>query len=343
MSSTVANTPDRLPVLRLGTRRSLLARTQSERVARALRESAGVDVELVEITTEGDLSSAPLAQIGGTGVFVSALRQALLDGRIDLAVHSLKDLPTAAAEGITLAAVPQREDPRDALVARDGLTLGELGPGDRVGTGAPRRAAQLRALDLGLEVVDVRGNVDTRLRAVSDGSLDAVVLARAGLLRIGRADEATEVLDPLQMLPAPGQGALALECRADDETTRVLLAALDDLPSRACTEAERSLLAVLEGGCSAPVGALADWVEGDDGPELYLRAVAAAPDGSRDLRRSVTGPVQEPHALGARLAAVMLEDGAADIVRPQTSVPDSPAAATSSAVPDRSAVQESEQ
>ncbi len=299
--------------LRLGTRRSLLARSQSELVADRLRRATGREVDLVEITTEGDVSTAPLAQIGGTGVFVSALRQALLDGRVDLAVHSLKDLPTAPAAGVALAAVPVREDPRDALVARDGLTLGELPRGARIGTGSPRRAAQLRALDLGLEPVAVRGNVDTRLRLVSTGEVDAVVLARAGLLRIGRADQVTEVLDPLQLLPAPGQGALAVETRSDDEF-RSLVAVLDDLPTRTCVEAERALLAALEGGCSAPVGSLAEWAEGDDGPELFLRALVTAADGTADLRRSITGPTADPTALGRRLAAQMLDDGAAALV-----------------------------
>ncbi len=304
-------------VLRLGTRASVLARTQSERVADALR-ARGHQVELVEISTHGDRSAAPLTQIGGTGVFVSALRQALVEHSVDLAVHSLKDLPTAPAEGIALAAVPPREDPRDVLVASGGRTLGELGEGAAVGTGSPRRAAQLRALGLGLQVVPVRGNVDTRIAMVTSGALDAVVLARAGLLRIDRAGEATEVLDPIQVLPAPGQGALAVECRADDAGTHAALAELDDAPSRSCVTAERTLLATLEGGCSAPVGALADWVEGDPaegtGPELYLRAVALAPDGSVDLRRSATGPADGPEGLGRRLAHLLLEDGAASLV-----------------------------
>ncbi|NUS50081.1 MAG: hydroxymethylbilane synthase, partial [Nocardioidaceae bacterium] len=199
--------------IRIGTRASLLARTQSELVAASLRAALGREVELVEVTTEGDISSAPLASLGGTGVFVSALREALLRGDVDVAVHSLKDLPTEPAQGIALAAVPVREDPRDVVVARDGLTLGELPQGARVGTGSPRRAAQLHALGLGFDVAPIRGNVDTRIRKVTDGEYDAVVLARAGLARIGRLDEVTEVLDPLQMLPAPGQGALAVECR----------------------------------------------------------------------------------------------------------------------------------
>jgi hydroxymethylbilane synthase len=301
-------------VLRLGTRRSTLARTQSEQVAAALRAATGRRVELVEVVTTGDTSTASLSAIGGTGVFVSALREALLSGRVDLAVHSLKDIPTAPAEGLDLSAVPQREDPRDALVARDGLTLGELGEGARVGTGSPRRAAQLRALGLGLEVVDIRGNIDTRLRMVTDGAVDAVVLARAGLLRIGRAGEATEVLDPLQMLPAPGQGALAVECRADDESTRSAVGLLDDPGTRAAVTAERALLAALEAGCTAPVGALADVALGEDGEEIFLRAVVAAADGSDALRRSATGRPSGAAELGRALAAELLEDGAAELV-----------------------------
>jgi hydroxymethylbilane synthase len=204
--------------IRLGTRASVLATTQSRWVGDRLSAALGREVVLVEITTQGDRDAQPLAQLGRPrGVFVSALREALLDHRIDVAVHSLKDLPTRAAAGITLAAVPLREDPRDVVVARDGLTLGELPAGSRIGTGAPRRAAQLHALGLGLEIADIRGNVDTRIRKVREGAYDAVVLARAGLARIGRLDEATEVLDPLQMLPAPGQGALAVETREGDE------------------------------------------------------------------------------------------------------------------------------
>jgi hydroxymethylbilane synthase len=182
-------------------------------------------------------------------VFVGALRDALRDHRVDIAVHSLKDLPTEPDDRIALAAVPPREDPRDVVVARDGLTLGELPSGSRVGTGSLRRSAQLHALGLGLQVVGVRGNVDTRIRKVAAGEVDAVVLARAGLARLGRLDEATEVLDPLQMLPAPGQGALAVECRAADaELADRVRAALDDPPSRAAVTAERALLAGLGAG-----------------------------------------------------------------------------------------------
>jgi hydroxymethylbilane synthase len=292
--------------LRVGTRASALARTQTDLVANAL----GVPVEIVPIVTEGDRSAAALTQIGGTGVFVSALRSALLAGEIDVAVHSYKDLPTASADGVTIAAVPAREDPRDVLIARDGLTLGELPAGARIGTGSPRRVAQLRALGLGVELVAVRGNVDTRLRRVHDGELDAVVLAYAGLRRLGRADEATEILDPIQVLPAAAQGALAVECRADDDAAIAALAILDHADTRAAVTAERALLAALEAGCSAPVGALADIAEGDNGPEIFLRGSVTALDGSDAVRLSATGRTNDADGVGRRLAADLLADGA---------------------------------
>jgi hydroxymethylbilane synthase len=318
-SETMAIGTATVPV-RVGTRASLLARTQSELVARALRDALGREVVLVEVTTEGDVSRAPLARIGGTGVFVGALREALLRGDVDVAVHSLKDLPTTGHPGITLAAVPSREDPRDVVVARGGLTLGELPPGSRVGTGAPRRAAQLRALGLGLDVVAIRGNVDTRIRKVADGEVDAVVLARAGVARLGRMDEVTEVLDPLQMLPAPGQGALAVECRtADAALADEVRAALDHGPTRAAAAAERAVLAALEAGCSAPVGALAEIAEGDDGEELWLRAVALSLDGGLAVRRSTTGAPRDADGIGRALAAQMLAEGAASLIEEQAS------------------------
>ncbi|MAS54900.1 hydroxymethylbilane synthase [Nocardioides sp.] len=311
----MSRTTSRTEPIKVGTRRSLLATTQAGHVADLIRERLQVEVELVEITTDGDRSQAagtPLAGSSATGVFVGALREALLDGRVDVAVHSLKDLPTQPADGITLVAVPTREDPRDAVVARDGLTLGELPQGSRIGTGSPRRLAQLQALGLGLEVVGVRGNVDTRIGKVRDGELDGVVLARAGLARIDRLEEATEVLDPLQMLPAPGQGALAVECRSDDALADAL-AVLDDARSRAAVEAERSVLATLEGGCSAPIGALADVVEGEDGEELWVRAVALSPDGSLSVRMSASGDLADAAGVGERLASEMLADGAGQL------------------------------
>lgn len=297
--------------LRFGTRASLLARTQTASVVSSLSGP----VETVLVSTEGDRSSAPLTQLGGTGVFVSALREALLRGDIDVAVHSFKDLPTAPADGIALAAVPAREDARDALCSRDGLTLLELPAGSRVGTGSPRRAAQLRALDLGFEIVPIRGNIDTRLakvgRPVSEGGVDAVVLAVAGLRRIDLSEKISEILDPIQVLPAPAQGALAIECRADDPETMAALAGLDDPSSRAAVQAERALLAGLEAGCSAPVGALAEITEGDAGQlEIFLRGSVTAIDGADAVRLSATGDVNTAEQVGRQLAAELIDLGA---------------------------------
>jgi len=311
--------------IRLGTRRSRLARTQSQWVADLLAEQ-GHDVELVEVVTEGDVSTAPLASMGGTGVFAAAIRHALAEHRVDLAVHSLKDLPVAPEPGLVVAAIPRRADARDALVARDGLTLGELPPGSVVGTGSPRRAAQLMALGLGLRVEAIRGNVETRLAQVHDGRLDAVVLARAGLDRLGLADQITETLEPVQMLPAPGQGALALEVREDDEATRAAVAALEDADARAAVTAERALLGALEAGCSAPIGALAEIAEDVDGSlEISLRAFAGTVDGTFDLRRSTNGPAARAAQLGADLAQVLLDDGAGDLIDQPDGQPPDPA------------------
>ena len=303
----------RRSVLRLGTRGSALALAQTEWVAQRLR-TVGMEVRVVPLRTAGDASSAPVTDIG-VGVFVSALREALAAGEVDAAVHSYKDLPTTADPRLVLAAVPQRADPRDALVARDGMALDELPAGAVLGTGSPRRAAQLRALGLGLQVVPIRGNVDSRIRRVIDGKLDGVVIAAAGLARLGRTPEATELLDPQQMLPAPGQGALACECRVHDgDTAHVLAAVLDDPGIRAAVAAERALLAALEAGCSAPVGALADVVEelGDDGRvvvRLFLRGVATTADGDL-LRSSATGTITDADNLGGRVAAQLLALGA---------------------------------
>ncbi len=307
--------------LRLGTRGSALAMAQSGHVAEALTAATGRPVELVEVVTAGDKSTAPVQRLG-VGVFVSALRDALTAGEIDFAVHSYKDLPTAAAPGLHVAAVPPRQDPRDALVATNGRTLAELPPGARVGTGALRRIAQLHALGMQLEVTPIRGNIDTRLSRVlgPDADLDAVVLARAGLNRIGRADVITETLDPMLMLPAPAQGALAVECRADDQDVIEMLALLDHEPSRAAITAERALLATLEAGCSAPVAAYAVLAEGeptDEGDvnqEIYLRGAVISPDGSRDLRLSRTGTPADAAEIGKALAAELLELGADSIL-----------------------------
>ncbi|MBV9921562.1 MAG: hydroxymethylbilane synthase [Pseudonocardia sp.] len=293
--------------LRVGTRRSELARRQTALVTDAL----SVPVEIVPIVTAGDQSTAALDQIGGTGVFVSALRRALVRGDIDVAVHSYKDLPVAPADGVVIGAVPPRGDARDALVARNGKTLGELLPGARIGTGSPRRAAQVRALGLGLQIVPIRGNVDTRLRLVREGEVDAVILALAGLRRIGREDAVTEVLDPIQLLPEPAQGALAVEVRADDRAALAAVRDLDHADSRACVAAERAVLAGMQAGCSAPIGALGEIVEESDGSlALFLRASVTAADGSDALRLSSSGPATDPEGVGSRLAVDLIANGA---------------------------------
>ena len=304
---------------RLGTRRSALAQAQAKQVARAVETASGRQVELVFITTEGDTSNASLATLGGTGVFVSALRDALLRNEIDVAVHSLKDLPTAAAEGLELIALPKRDDPRDVLVARHKATLSGLSAGAKVGTGSPRRAAQLRHLRSDLEVVDIRGNVDTRLRLVTENKVDAVLLAAAGLSRLGKLDVVTEYFDPTVMLPAPGQGALAVEVRVGslDQELQASLRTLDDSATRAAVTAERAVLSALEAGCSAPVGALAVVDEpqldqlGFAEPELKLAALVAAVDGSSVKRLSITAPLNEADTAGRQLAERLLAEGVA--------------------------------
>jgi len=300
-----------MTALRIATRASLLARTQSGHVADALREATGRDVVLVEVSSLGDADqTTPLAQFGGVGVFVTAVRDALLRGDADIAVHSIKDLPTAPAAGLVVAAIPPRQDPHDVLVARDGLTLATLPQGARVGTGSPRRAAQLLAARPDLDVVAIRGNVDTRLRWVTDGKADAVVLARAGLARLDRLDAVTEVLAPEQMLPAPGQGALAVECRDDDVVALEALARLDDSLTRAAVTAERSLLATLEAGCSAPVGALATVSEAGGEQLVHLTGTVVALDGSRQVRQSVSGTACDAVEVGRTLALALLAAGA---------------------------------
>lgn len=279
--------------------------TQSERVARLITQRAGCEVELVGITTFGDVSRADLPQIGGTGVFVSGLRARLLDGGIDLAVHSLKDLPAVQPQDIELAAVPVRDDARDALCARDGAKLADLPAGARIGTGSPRRAAQLLLMRPDVRPVPARGNAGTRLDKVTSGELDAVVLAYAGLARIDRLDAVTQLFEPEEMLPAPGQGALAVECLAARHDLAAVLAVADDPATRAAVTAERSLLAALQAGCSAPVGGYA---AGTD--ELRLRAVVVAQDGETALRASASGPAGEAERLGREVAAELLRSGA---------------------------------
>ena len=307
-------------ILRIGTRGSALALAQTGIIADTIA-ATGAKVEIVTVSTPGDRSSAPIAEIG-VGVFTSALRDALAAGDVDVAVHSYKDLPTAPDPRLSLAGIPPREDPRDVLVARDGLTLGELPPGATVGTGALRRAAQLNALGLGLEVVPIRGNVDTRIRKVTEGQLDAVVVARAGLARLGRLAEITETLDPIQMLPAPAQGALAIECRVDDlDTEHLLGSTVDDWATRVAVTAERAMLAALEAGCNAPVAALADVVEDLDDAgrpvsRLSLRGVAATPDNEL-LRASAIADLTNADELGRMVAAELLDLGAAVLSGPE--------------------------
>lgn len=313
-------TVQELPPLRVATRRSALATAQSRAVGEQLAALTGRRLELVEVTTQGDVDAAPLAQIGGLGVFVAAVREALAEGRADVAVHSLKDLPTAPDPRLALAAVPLREDPRDALVARESVTLETLPIGARVGTGSPRRRAQLAAARPDLELVDVRGNVDTRIARVRGdqpgviADLDAVVLAVAGLTRLGRVDAITELLDPEVMLPAPGQGALAVEASialatATDPLAVQLDAALrsiDDPHTRAEVTAERTVLATLQAGCSAPLGAWGSRRPSISGPLLALRAVLAQADGTL-VRREALGTFDQAAELGRSLGNDLLE------------------------------------
>lgn len=319
--------------VRIGTRASKLALTQTQQTADQLAAIGGFPVELVRITTEGDVKTGSLSQMGGTGVFVAALRDALLQDTCDVAVHSLKDLPTGAAPGLTIAATPKRVDVRDVLCARDGLKLADLPQGAKVGTGSPRRAAQLRAARPDLDVQDIRGNVDTRLGRVpglpgnaadAPGDLDAVVLAAAGLERIGRLDTVSEYFEMDVMLPAPGQGALAIECRTADAPRQAgstegshgvlaqALAALNDQDTRLAVTAERAVLARLEAGCAAPVGAFAY----RKGSMLYLEAAVCAVDGTRTVReKKATDGLTEVGAtlLGIDVAELLLAAGAAEI------------------------------
>jgi len=282
-----------------------MAIAQSSGVADLVTAHTGRPVEIVGIMTAGDTSRAHLVQIGGTGVFVSALRDSLLAGEIDFAVHSLKDLPTWPAEGIVLAAVPQRDDPRDALSARNGCKLADLPAAARIGTGSPRRAAQLLLMRPDIRPVPIRGNAGTRLAKIDSGEVDAVVLAYAGLVRLGRLDVVSQAFETDEMLPAPGQGALAVECLARRPDLVELLSCVDDEVSRAAVVAERSVLATLEAGCSAPVGAYAAVTD-----ELRLDAIVVAADGGTALRGSSSGPVGQAYSIGRELAASLLARGA---------------------------------
>ncbi|GHE43356.1 porphobilinogen deaminase 1 [Streptosporangium violaceochromogenes] len=296
------------PPLRMGTRRSAMATAQSGMVAARLTELTGRAVELVGVTTFGDVTKANLTQLGGTGVFVSALRDKLIEGEIDFAVHSLKDLPTTPDPRVVIAAIPPRDDPRDALVGP--VKLADLPPGAKVGTGSPRRVSQLRALRPDLEYVPIRGNADTRIAKVASGELQAIVLAVAGLGRLGREAEIAQVFETEEMLPAPGQGALAVECRADRADLAAFLGVLDDAPTRAAVTAERAVLNALEAGCAAPVGAYS----ATRGRELFLTAAVVAVDGRRAVRKSTAGSLSAPADLGRDLAAEMIAEGAGTLI-----------------------------
>jgi hydroxymethylbilane synthase len=297
--------------LRIGTRASKLARWQSDWVAAELTR-LGATVEIVEITTRGDVEQlGPVAGIGVQGVFTKEIQTAVLAGVVDLAVHSLKDLPTEQVAGLTLAATPPRETVADALVARTGTSLAELPAGARVGTGSLRRRAQLLHLRPDLQIADIRGNVDTRLRKLDEGEFDAIVLAAAGLTRLGLAGRITEVLEPPHMLPAPGQGSLALECRADDQATHDVVAQLNDAATRLGIVAERAVLAALHGGCSAPIAA---WGR-VDGELLRVDGLVASLDGREILRSSLIADLPAADAVAAVRAAAQTGQAVADELR----------------------------
>jgi len=308
------NSPHHRP-LRLGTRGSPLALAQAGWIARQLRERCGQPSVVVTVATPGDESTAPIERLGTTGVFTTTLRAALLRGAVDFVVHSAKDLPTAPVPGLQVAAFPAREDPRDALIWPGGTSLDALPPGARIGTGSPRRAALLRAAGRQLQIVPMRGNVDTRLRKLADGEVDALVLAMAGLSRLGLLDKVATPLDPLLLMPAPAQGVLAVECRTDDPVTAVQLRTLDHAPTRAAAITERSFLATLDVGCGAPVGALTELVaEAGAEPAVRLSGLIAAPDGSSVVRAQASGAVADGAALGRRLAHLLLEYGGAALL-----------------------------
>ncbi len=293
--------------LRLATRGSPLAQAQSALAIAALREAdPTLEADLVPVRTEGDADrTTPLHTLGGRGVFVRAVEAALLAGEADLAVHSLKDVPTEPVEGLTLAAMLPRGDPRDALVASGGRRLAELPAGARVGTGSPRRRLLLQALRPDLEVAEIRGNVDTRLGKVASGEYDAVLLAAAGLDRLGRLGEATQLFEAAEFVPSPGQGAIVIQCRSDDDATLERLRAIDDAATRAAVEAERGFLAELGAGCTLPVGAYAQ-LDDFDGGLLALRAMLGDDATERARFGDAAGPAAEAEALGRGLARELL-------------------------------------
>jgi hydroxymethylbilane synthase len=297
--------------LRIGTRGSLLAKWQAEFVRKQLFQVAGVEGEIVIIKTSGDkLLQAPLTQIGGKGIFIKELEDALLDESIDIAVHSVKDIPTETPPQLSFPAVCRREDVRDCLVSGNGATLANLRHGARVGTGSLRRQAQLRHIRPDLDVRDLRGNVDTRLRKVESGEYDAVMLAKAGLDRLGCSHRISEALSPDVCMPAVGQGAIGVECRATDTEAAEVLEKLDDAETRTAIVAERALLSALQGGCQVPLGA---WAR-IERRELVLEACVCSVDGAQYVKQRATAPPDQARALGEHMARLLIDAGAQSIL-----------------------------
>jgi len=301
-----------LKPLRIGTRGSALALWQANHINARLAEIHGIQSELIRIRTSGDhFQTAVVAQMGTKGVFIKELEDALLAGEVDLAVHSMKDVPTETPRGLVFPAITRREDVRDCLISHDGLTLEKLPAGARVGTSSLRRQAQIRLLRADLLLAELRGNVDTRIKKVEAGEYGAIILAKAGVDRLGLSEKITEVLPTSLMLPAVGQGALGIETRAADRETTDFVAALDDEDTRFCVTAERALLGELEGGCQVPLGAWARLGAGG----LLLEAIVLSPDGQVHLRRELDGAPEEAEAIGKQLGQILLEAGAGKILR----------------------------
>lgn len=296
----------------IGTRQSLLALWQSNHIASLLRKQyPDCQVTLKKIVTKGDrILDVPLAQIGGKGLFTKEIETELLDGTVDLAVHSLKDMPTVLPEGLCLTAITTRANVGDAFVSNKYASFSELPQGAVLGTSSLRRKAQLLAVRPDLKIVDLRGNVDTRLRKLDEGQMDAIILAAAGLERLGYADRIREIIPTTVCLPAVGQGALAIECRSDNKEVRDMLAFLNDLPTKQATDAERAFLGLIEGGCQVPIGVHAE-VENDN---VKIEAVIASLDGSKVLRNNITGPAANAADLGRKLGQQMLAEGGEQIL-----------------------------
>lgn len=296
----------------IGTRQSLLALWQSNHIASLLRKQyPDCQVTLKKIVTKGDrILDVPLAQIGGKGLFTKEIETELLDGTVDLAVHSLKDMPTVLPEGLCLTAITTRANVGDAFVSNKYASFSELPQGAVLGTSSLRRKAQLLAVRPDLKIVDLRGNVDTRLRKLDEGQMDAIILAAAGLERLGHADRIREIIPTTVCLPAVGQGALAIECRSDNKEVREMLAFLNDLPTKQATDAERAFLGLIEGGCQVPIGVHAE-VENDN---VKIEAVIASLNGSKVLRNNITGPAVNAADLGRKLGQQMLAEGGEQIL-----------------------------